>query len=258
MTSHPWQELAVAVSCENAPGLEILRKRGTDVIIARAASGPGETAIVKCWNRRGLRGFFRRFTRSNIGWREYTALRRLHQAGIPCPEPYAYLRLPSSARHTEVLISEDLGICEDATEHYKTLRLHSPEAVEIFEQQLIDATLTMVHQGLLDPDHRLPNFVIPPNLIPVRIDFELCIPVRKVSAHPRLLGLMIGTFLGSIVFALQPDTEAATRFTKKLFMQLPLPDASRAVAAHTVQQMLHRQKQESGIDTSFTLPENPL
>lgn len=255
MTADAWQALATDVSTQKLPGLEILRQRGEDVLIARAPTPDGSTAIVKCWNRRGPRGTFRRLTRSNIGWREYTALRRLHAAGIPCPDPYAYLRLPPHAAHTEALISRDLGPCADATEHYKSLRASSPDAARVFETQLLDATVTMVRLGLLDPDHRLPNFVIPPDQIPVRIDFELCIPVRHVPAHPRLLGLMTGTFLGSIVFALQPDTEAAQRVARDLLTRINLPPRARSLADQTLQHMLTRQHRESGIDTRFTLPQ---
>lgn len=254
-----WQQLALDVSYQTAPDMEILRQRGEDVLIARAKTEDGGTAIVKCWNRRGPRGTLRRLSKSNIGWREYTALLRLHRAGIPCPEPYAYLRLPHNrARHTEALISHDLGHCADATEYYKKLRINTPEAVQTFETYLINSTVTMIQQGLLDPDHRLPNFVIPSDRIPVRIDFELCIPVRNVASHPRLLGQMIGTFLGSVVFALQPNTEAATHFSQKLFKQVLLPPKAKEIAAQTIQEMLTRQRDEAGIDTRFTLPESSV
>jgi hypothetical protein len=253
-----WLELANEVSCQRAPSMEILRQRGEDVLIARVQTNEGQSVIVKCWNRRGLRGALRRWSRSNIGWREYTALLRLHEAGIPCPEPFAYLELPhNEARHTEALLSLDLGPCDDATEFYKTLLVTDPEAASAFETHVLDATVTMIRLGLLDPDHRLPNFVIPEDRIPVRIDFELCIPVRYPSRHPVLLGQMLGTLMGSMVFAVQPDTKRAEAFAEKLIQVMPFPLSikCRRVAADIVTHMLERQNQEIGLKTELNLME---
>ncbi len=246
-----WTRLAMAVSRREVPGMSILRERGQDVLIARTQSADGEPVIVKCWNRRGWRGAARRISRTNIGWREYQALRHLHDAGIPCPFPYAYRVLPPQpgVRHTEALISADLGVCRDSTEWFKALLRENPDAALAFEDRIIEATAAMVANGLLDTDHRLPNFVVPPDGVPVRIDFELCIPVRAVAWHPRLLGGMIGTLLGSHVFAVQPMTGRSVDFCRRLLARVPVPARSRRHARMVVATMLERQRRESGIDT---------
>ncbi len=256
MKNDPWAQLAIHVSTRHCD-MTVLRERGNDVIIARVKAPNGNSVIVKCWNRRGLRGALRRLTRSNIGWREFTALRRLRQAGIPCPEPIAYRVLPRSgkARHTEALVSGDLGPCGDATERLKHLLKTDPDAARAFDLELIRATAAMISRGLIDTDHRLPNFVIPPGGGPVRIDFELCIPVSHVSLHPKRLGEMLGTFLGSYVFAVQPDTVRATSFARELLARVAPPASALPVASAVIHRMLNRQRLESGIDTRFDLLE---
>jgi hypothetical protein len=110
-TSPELLKLAVDVSARRVE-MKVLRERGTDVLIARVAAPDGRPVIVKLWNRRGWRGFLRRFSGTNIARREWDALLRLHKAGLGVPEPLACspLRDPA-ARHTEVLIEEDLGAC---------------------------------------------------------------------------------------------------------------------------------------------------
>lgn len=255
MTRSDWTELACAVSLGTLPGMEILRERGTDVRIARVPCPETGTAIVKCWNRPTWRGTLRRLSRSNIGYREAEALRRLQTAPQAAPAPYAYLHFPRrGAAHTEALISSDLGPCADSTEAFKHLLQHDPPAADAFEATLIQTTAAMVRQGLLDPDHRLPNFVVTPENHLVRIDFELCIPVRSVAAHPRLLGDMLGVLIGSHAFAVQPRVDRTAAFARRLADTLhPAPSAWDR-ANRKVQAMLDRQRQQSGIDTQLTLP----
>lgn len=254
MTGTDWRKLATRVSVADPASVEILRERGTDVRIARVQTPEGRSVVVKCWNRPGLRGALRRGTRTNIGRREYETLRRLHAAGTPCPEPLAYLRLPpDEARHTEALVSADLGICGDSTEAYKKLCKEDPAGAQVFEEELILSTVSMVRQGLLDTDHRLPNYVVPPHGTPLRIDFELCIPVRFPALHSRRAGIMLGTFLGSMVFAVQPDVERAARFTTRLFGEIhPSGPVLRSAQAR-LDAMMRRQRQETGIDSALHL-----
>lgn len=248
-----WLEAATRASVAEASEIEILRERGEDVRIARVAGEEGRSVVVKCWNRRGLRGGIRRATRSNIGWREYEALRRLQAAGTPCPEPLAYLRLPAWARHTEALVSGDLGACRDSTEVYKGLRGADAAGAEAFEEALIASTVSMVHGGLLDTDHRLPNFVVPPGGEPMRIDFELCVPVRMPAWHPQRLGVMLGTFLGSMVFAVQPDMAQAALFSRRLLGELRPGRRVVRTAQGVLDRMMERQRRETGLVSALSL-----
>lgn len=254
MTPETARELAVAAGAGTLPGMEILRRRGEDVLIARVPEPEQGTVIVKCWNRRGLRGTLRRLTRSNIGYREATALRRLESLGTSAPRCLAYVTLPSAAAHTEALISSDLGTCTDSTEHFKALlKQNDTRAVADFDATLIRITRRMIDQGLLDPDHRLPNIVMDPGQRPVRIDFELCLPVRFPRLHPRRLGDMIGVFLGSYVFAVQPDLPRAEAFALALFREIPLPAAVIRRAQTTLDAMVERQRDETGIHSPLNL-----
>jgi len=253
MTPDTARTLATAASREEIPGMDVLRRRGGDVLIARVPEPDLGTVIVKCWNRRGLRGTVRRLTRSNIGHREATALRRLEALGASAPRCLAYVTLPPEARHTEALISTDLGPCADSTEHLKTLIREDAAAVSAFDATLIRITRDMIRLGLLDPDHRLPNIVIAPGGEPVRIDFELCLPVRCPWLHRRRLGDMVGVFLGSYVFAVQPDLARAEDFGRRLFREVPLTRPVIRRAQATFDSMISRQHRETGIHSPLTL-----
>jgi hypothetical protein len=166
----------------------------------------------------------------------------------------AYLHLPRDrAKHTEALISSDLGECKDSTEVYKSLIRTDPDAARAFENELIASTCSMIRRGLLDTDHRLPNFVVPSNGIPLRIDFELCTPVRCPQRHPQQLGIMLGTFLGSLVFAVQPDTARARDVCARLFREIRPTEKIIGTAQKVLTEMLQRQHEEIGLNTSFTL-----
>jgi hypothetical protein len=224
-------------------------------LIARVAAPDGRPVIVKLWNRRGWRGFLRRFSGTNIARREWDALLRLHKAGLGVPEPLVCspLRDPA-ARHTEVLIEEDLGACRDATEEYKAMLREGRAAdAAAFEEEVLRATEVMLARGMIDTDHRLPNFVIRPDGRPVRLDFELARRVRDPRRHEEALGLMLGTFMGSFVFAVQPDVARAQDFARRLAARLNPPPGARRRARARVLDMLERQRREGGPDTRMEM-----
>ena len=250
-----YAQLAFDVSCRRAL-MQVLRIRGKDVLIARLGGPDGRPVIVKLWNRRGLRGWLRRITGTSIARREWNALHRLRREGIGTPEPLACftLRHPQT-RHTDVLIEEDLGVCRDATEEYKAmLKAGRHDEMAVFEEALLRATEVMLACGLIDTDHRLPNFVVRPDGRPVRLDFELARPVRQPRRHPEKLGRMIGTFLGSYLFAVQPDTARARRFAERLQARLNLSPKVLAIARAHIDEMTERQKKEIGMDTRMEWP----
>ena len=257
-TTGPDLQHAIQISAGSPPfSCDILRERGTDVLIARAPRASGGSAIYKCWNRPGPRGWLRRLTRTSTAHREWQALSLLSEQGIPTPKPFALLRLPGPpvTRHTECLVEEDLGPCADATEFFKQLiREKRQTAIESFDDALIASTRALLQSRLLDPDHRLPNFVIPPAGIPVRLDFELALRCPFPRLHADLYGRMLGTFLGSYVFAVQPDTQRATHFATRLIQSLNPPQSALRIAEARIAAMLERQRIESGIDTRFTPP----
>ncbi len=250
-----WLELALQAGRGTAPGMAILRERGRDVRIARAQTlDGGGMVIVKLWNRPHWRGELRRLTRTNIGWQEYAALRRLEPQGIGTPVPLAYLRLRDAATpYTEALISSDLGECGDSTEFFKSLlRAGNADAAREFEEHLIRTTAGLLASGLIDSDHRLPNFVVTEGGRPVRLDFELCRFTRCTAWHPRLVGLMFGALLESYAFAVQPDAARVLDFAERLRRAIKPSARVRRVAVACVALNLARQERERGV--KFELP----
>jgi hypothetical protein len=247
-----WLEWACLAGAGCAPGMTILRERGRDVRIVRVPVSERETVIVKLWNRPGLRGSLRRLTRTGSGHREYAALRRLEPQNIGTPRPLAFLRLRDrEVPYTEALVSTDLGVCGDSTEFFKRLLASGDAAaVDAFEARIIETTAGLVRARLVDPDHRLPNFVIAPDGRPVRLDFELCRCLVWPRLHPRLVGLMLGTLLGSYVFAVQPDFERAFSFAARLREAVRPNDRVRRIAAERAAGMIERQRRETGIDSA--------
>ncbi len=244
-----WGSLARSISLGTDPKMTILRERGGDVRIARTTHPAAGGVVVKLWNRPGLRGRLRRWGGSNPAGNEWRALVLLAAAGIPVPAPLAYLpRLPAPARHSEGLITLDLGVCGDVTEHLKGLiaRGDGP-GEERLTAEIVRVTTVMVHLGLLDTDHRLPNFVLTPAGTPVRLDFELL--VRR--PWPRWwwdsYGLMLGTLIGSYVFAVQPDRDRALAFAARLRRSLAPPRPVLRRAGQRVAAMLYRQELEIGL-----------
>ncbi len=251
-----WMELARQVSLGKAMGMDILRERGNDVRIARAGTPEDGSVVVKLWNRPGLRGLIRYLSRSSAARREWTALKKLSESGVPVPEPMAYIpRLTPPAAHTQALITRDLGECGDVLDHLKALiRQGDHEKEQAFCGEIIRVTAVMVRLGLLDTDHRLPNFVVEPTGRPVRLDFELNVRRPLPRLWTRKYGLMLGTLLGSFVFAVQPDTSRVQSFAARLRTALEPPERVLRVAEKRMLEMLQRQEQETGIKVQMNNP----
>ena len=242
-------EIAQRISLADPSALDLIRQRGSDVRIARAIGPSGERVVVKLWNRPGLRGLIRRWSRTNPGGREWNALHRLSAAGLEVPTPLAYLPdLGPPSVHTEALITADLGRCGDAVEELKGLiRDGNRTREQFFVETLIEVTRTMISLGYLDTDHRLPNFVVTPAGKPVRLDFELNLwrPWHRLWTQD--YGLMLGTLIGSYVFAVQPDLNRIRAFTRALRLRIDPPLPVMRVAEARVDEMLRRQQAEIGL-----------
>ncbi len=227
--------------------------RRPDVLIARVPLECGGSAIVKLWHRPTIKGALRRLTGTNAGFREYRTLRILHDAGVRVPQPLGYVQL-QKCRHTEALVTEDLGDCENALERVHALvRRDRLEALGALDAALIGATASIIDSGIVDVDHRLNNFLIDRDEKPVRIDLEhgmsLCNPFGA-----RWLGEMLGTLVGSYVFAAQPRLELAESFAARLLERMgPLPRRARRRMGAVAEAMLERQRRTRGIDVRMKL-----
>ncbi|NCA89535.1 MAG: hypothetical protein EOM92_11670 [Gammaproteobacteria bacterium] len=249
-----WIDVARHISLADPETIDLIRERGSDVRIARTLSPNGEPVVIKLWNRRGLRGLLRRWIRTNPAGREWHALRRLRSAGLEVPTPLAYLTgLGRPCAHTEALITGDLGPCGDAVEHLKALiRRGDLSGEQVFVATIIQVTRTMISLGYLDTDHRLPNFVVTPLGSPVRLDFELNLWHPWHRLWTRDYGLMVGTLIGSFVFAVQPDINRVKDFARTLRLSLDPPKPVLRVAEERVDEMLSRQQAEIGLAIQVT------
>ena len=241
---------------EGAVPVEVLKERPKDVLVARARGPGGKELVLKLWNRRGIRGWLRRATRTNSGWREYRALRRLRVRGAQVPEALGYFELRADCgNYTEALVLEDLGRCGDLTEHVKRVRReHGDKALEPIQDELIRSTRELLESNIIDEDHRMPNFVVRPCGGLSRVDFELAKRVRRPEEEPDKLGVMLGTLIGSYAFALQPDTSPILPFAEGLAQASKAGAKARRIARIRVDGMLRRQDVEKGVRTSVILP----
>ena len=233
---------------------EVLKQRHGDVLVVRSRGPDGRNLVVKLWNRPGFRGWLRRVTRTNSGWREYVALRRLMNK-TTVPEVLGYFRLRDTrAAHTEAVVLEDLGRCGDLTEYVKRVRREGGDAaLAPIEEALIDSTHALVESNIVDKDHRLPNFVVRPCGVIARVDFEMAHRVRNASSDPERLGGMLGTLIGSYAFALQPDTAPVGVFAESLARSSRACPKARRFARLQIDKMLLRQDFEAGIRTAVVL-----
>ncbi|MCJ8331976.1 MAG: hypothetical protein HRT89_20485 [Lentisphaeria bacterium] len=256
MSMKLWRDYAFTVGHHTCK-MDILREK-EDSLVARAEGIYGKTVIYKFWRRSGMRATIRKYTRTNAARKEWQALQLLNERGIcNVPRPIACLDLkaPLSSSYTECLIEEDMGICLDATECLNGhIRAGRENEVAHFETVIIQNTVALIKCGFLDPDHRLPNFIITPNDEICRLDFELATRVYIPSLFPKLYGEMIGTFIGSYIFAVQPNQFRVKLFTKRLQDELAASEKVLAQATITVNRMLAKQYKEIGLDSRFNPP----
>lgn len=142
----------------------------------------------------------------------------------------------------------DLGKCANAVDHLKELiKQCDISGEEIFVEGIVDATRKMICGGFIDIDHRLPNFIVSKSGKPIRLDFELI--ARR--PWPRLwrqeYGKMLGTLIGSYVFAVQPDVKRVKYFAQRLQEVLNPPTAVLEIAESQVKEMLEIQEKTIAI-----------
>jgi O-antigen/teichoic acid export membrane protein len=235
---------------------DVLKERAGDVLVVRSTGPDQMKVVVKLWNRRGMRGWMRRMTRTNSAWREYTALRRLRGRGAQVPETLGYFRLSRScAPYTEAIVMQDLGQCGDLTEHVKRVRSELGDAALVpIQNELIRSTRELLESDVIDTDHRMPNFVVRPCGSVARVDFEMARRVRCTTNEPVKLGEMLGTLIGSYAFALQPDVSPVLGFAESLAAASKASARARRIARIRVESMLRKQEVEIGVRTVVGLP----
>lgn len=230
--------------------------RARNRIVVRHPRVEGGTFIIKLWARPDFKGAVRRLIGRSAPRLEWVNLQRFRSAGVRVPTPFGFLNAPSdSTTFTEALFLEDLGRTISGMSHLGRLAGDGlEEQLHEFETRLIEMTARCLDAGLLDKDHGLVNTVVPADGQPVRLDLELARQVRMPHLYPSTCGEMLGNLMGTYAFAVQPDTERATRFAIRLAEGVSVPHRILRLAARRVQFMMDYQRRMAGIHTEVQLP----
>lgn len=196
-------------------------------ITARTNTIAGDV-IVKLWDLRDARGMMRRGLRRTKGRSEWLSLQALGQAGLPVPRALSYT-LIRETRYQEALIIEDLSPCDTLHRHMHTLsKSGKTQDVHRLEDQILSITSGMIRANLLDNDHRLGNFVVRPDGLVFRLDFENIRAGLTGRRREDALGVMIGSLVSSHVWVTRFAQEHSRLFVTRLLNELR--PSSRAVA----------------------------
>jgi len=248
VTVRDWKKFARNISLARPDSINIIRDRGSDVRIARAIGPDGNSVVIKLWNRRGWRSWIRRLTLSNPAVREWIGFKNMQSAGLDTPEAVCCLVGIRGASHTEAVVMRDLGKCANAVDHLKELIKHGDiSGEEVFVEGIVGATQKLIHRGFLDIDHRLPNFIVSKSGKPIRLDFELIARRPWPRLWKQEYGKMLGTLIGSYVFAVQPDVKRVKYFAQRLQEVLNPPTAVLEIAEAQVKEMLEIQEKTTSI-----------
>jgi hypothetical protein len=212
------------------------------------------TLIAKLWKRPGWSGHVRRITGTDPPGRESRALSLLLEAGLPVPAVLGTSSFSlAGTDFTDVLFLEDLGSCETAFEHLKSLiRAGEETRIEHLLREVVELTAAIVERDIIDTDHSLNNLVITARGKLVRLDTEIA---RELGGRPaKPYGIMLGRLLGSFVFAVQPELERVEGFANALVGRLDPNSEALRYASVQVASMLEAQRERKSLDTRLKLP----
>jgi len=182
-------------------------------------------------------------------------MKRMSAAGIDVPEPYG-VRYLYSRRHpfTSALVMSDLGDAERAVDHLKRLIQEGEDAQILrFETHLIEMTAGILAGGMLDMDHTLVNTLVPEHGRPVRIDFEVTrVTPGDPAQREACLAEMLGRFLSSYCYAVQPDAQRVVSFSDRLSKKI---DPPRGVLRETKKYIDKKLREQGPVDgRTFEVP----
>jgi len=232
-----------------------LKEREGDCRVLRVEPEPGQTLIVKVWNRPGLRGVLRRLTSTTPFQRELTALERLHDVGVRVPAVLGAGRIRVAGfPFTHVLLLEDLGDCRFAIDHVKgLLRAGRIEAVEKFLEEVVEMTGRLLAARLADIDHTFFNIVATPGGNAARLDLELAVVKRWRPLSEEFLGRMLGRLIGTLAYGCSGHGELVRRFALRLEERVGPGPRARAIAQRQIERMLEKERRAYGLDVQLDL-----
>lgn len=232
-----------------------LKSRVDDCCVLRLGMGP-DRVILKMWNRPGLTGLARRLSRSSPLEKELRGLLLLHRAGVRVPRPIAHLLIEHSPLpYTHALFLEDLGTCTMAVRHLKQLTTDGRrEEAEAFLDSCVEMTRRLIASRIIDQDHHFMNIVATESGEAARLDLELAKKHYFVPLPKAPYGEMLGRFIGTYSYAVQPDgRDEVRRFALRVQQELRPPQAVLDRAAEQFGHM-RRVEKEKGIDMLLRLP----
>jgi len=222
-------------------------------VVCRAGISEGQTVVLKMWSTKGFRTALRQITHTGSVYRELRILNHLHRNHIRVPSVLGYSRLSRRVSpYWYGIVLEDLGVVQTAMDHLSRLRREEKSnASRIFENLVIEQAATVIDARVINPDYSLRNIVVTSEEKPILLDFEIASKVLFPGLASKRYGRMIGRLITTYIFTVQPDTDAAVCFAKRLIKRLNPPHAVRQQARQFVQEKMEQQRIDSQIDTYF-------
>ena len=245
----------VEETCARLDELDIIYQRSTRLVLRRPWVD-GKSVIVKLWSRPDLPGTIRRQLRISAPWYEWRSLNRIQALGIPVPEPIALGTIGRNPTgYNEALVMEDLGWTQHAADHLVDLIAAKNEpAIKALEDAVVDMTVSLVQNRIIDYDHSMVNIVVNAAGEPYRLDLEHALKVPARFMFQERYVRMLGQLIGSYVFAVQPETNRAERFAGRIFDELCPSRAQIAKIQEHVDDMMNTQFRDKGMRTTVALP----
>ena len=244
-----------ADTCNRLDEFEVVSQRDWRRVIRRSWK-QDRSVIIKLWARPDFKGIIRRILHISSANYEWRNLQILYGLGVRVPKPIGFANIGRNpSRHTDLLIMEDLGDCQESITYMKScVQEGDEEGIKKLEASLIDMTVLMVHGRLLAYDHSLINIVVTSSGEVVRLDLEQARKVQFLKMHTDLYARMLSTFIASYIYAVQPDTGRVYNFIEKLFAELKPPTSVLQTTQKYIDSKLSNQEKQTGINIRITLP----
>ena len=213
----------------------------------------GNPFILKIWTYLDLRHLVKDSLRIGNPYSEYAGLRLLNDSDIACPKLLYFGKdEPNFFGRTYYQITEYIEPGMDALEYVKYLLSHQRERdANVFSDKLIAITNALLKIRLVDIDHKMINLMVDRKGSPVKIDLELLRIMPRYLNCDKQIGKMVGSFLYTYAFAVQPNNEMAQKFADQMFNSLIISQNAKKVAAKVVQNALSSQCKNTGIYTEI-------
>ena len=248
-------KLLAADTCNRLDEFEVISQRDWRRVIRRSWK-QGRSVVIKLWARPDVKGIIRRTLHISSADHEWRNLRILYGLGVRVPKPIGFVNIGRNpSQHTDLLIMEDLGDCQESITYLKScIQEGDEEGIQKLESSIIDMTVLMVRARLLDYDHSLINIVVTSSGEVVRLDLEQARKVWFLGMHTDLFARMLSTFIASYIYAVQPDTGRVYGFIEKLFAELKPPTIVLKASQKYIDAKLSMQEKNTGINIQITLP----